>query len=198
MFTGIIESLGNLTQTKREGSNLHLEISSDISQELKVDQSVSHNGVCLTVTSVSDGKHWVTAVDETLQKSNVGQLAVGDMINLERCVQMNGRLDGHIVQGHVDTTAQVKEITDTDGSWVFTFQLEKPGLMVEKGSVCLNGTSLTCFDVERDIFRVAIIPYTFEHTNFKNLQKSSIVNVEFDIVGKYIQKLTSLNTASPL
>lgn len=198
MFTGIIESLGNLTQTKREGSNLHLEISSDISHELKVDQSVSHNGVCLTVTSVSDGKHWVTAVDETLRKSNIGQLVEGDLINLERCVQMNGRLDGHIVQGHVDTTAEVKQVEDEDGSWVFTFQLNNPGLMVEKGSVCINGTSLTCYDVKDDMFRVSIIPYTFEHTNFINLQKSSIVNVEFDIVGKYIQKLTSLNTASPL
>ncbi|WP_421877281.1 riboflavin synthase [Marinoscillum sp.] len=198
MFTGIVESLGNLTQTKREGTNLHLEIYSSISHELKVDQSVSHNGVCLTVTKVGDDSHWVTAVDETLQKSNIGQLVVGDSINLERCLQMNGRLDGHIVQGHVDTTAEVLSVDDVDGSWVFVFQLRQPGLMVEKGSVCLNGTSLTCFDVKENTFKVAIIPYTFEHTNFKNLQKSSIVNVEFDIVGKYIQKLTSLNTASPL
>lgn len=198
MFTGIVESLGNLTQTKREGTNLHLEICSSISHELKVDQSVSHNGVCLTVTKVGDDSHWVTAVDETLQKSNIGQLVVGDTINLERCLQMNGRLDGHIVQGHVDTTAEVLSVNDVDGSWVFVFQLKQPGLMVEKGSVCLNGTSLTCFDVRENTFKVAIIPYTFEHTNFKNLQKSSIVNVEFDIVGKYIQKLTSLNTASPL
>lgn len=198
MFTGIVESLGNLTQTKREGTNLHLEISSAISRELKVDQSVSHNGACLTVTEVTDDSHWVTAVDETLQKTNIGELEVGDLINLERCMQMNGRLDGHIVQGHVDTTAMVKEIVDEEGSWLFTFELKDEGLMVEKGSVCVNGASLTCFNVTDNLFSIAIIPYTFEHTNFKNLQKSSIVNVEFDIVGKYIQKLTRLNTASPL
>lgn len=198
MFTGIVESLGNLTQTKREGTNLHLEISSDLSSELKVDQSVSHNGVCLTVTQVGEKSHWVTAIDETLQKSNLGTLQLGDLINLERCMQMNGRLDGHIVQGHVDTTGEVKSIVDEDGSWVFTIELKEEGLMVEKGSVCVNGASLTCFNVTDKSFSVAIIPYTFDHTNFKNLQKSSIVNVEFDIVGKYIQKLTRVNTASPL
>ncbi len=198
MFTGIVESLGNLKQTKREGTNLHLEISSDISRELKIDQSVSHNGVCLTVTEVNENSHWVTAVDETLQKSNLGGLKDGDLINLERCMQMNGRLDGHIVQGHVDTTAEVLEVKDEDGSWVFTFELREAGLMVEKGSVCVNGASLTCFNVGEKTFSVAIIPYTFDHTNFKNLEKCSIVNVEFDIVGKYIQKLTSQNTGNPL
>ncbi len=198
MFTGIIESLGNLTQTKREGTNLHLKISAEISNELKVDQSVSHNGVCLTVTEIGEGFHWVTAVDETLQKSNIGLLAEGDLINLERCVQMNGRLDGHIVQGHVDTTAEVTSVKDEGGSWVFTFQLKASGLMVEKGSVCINGVSLTCFDVGEKNFSVAIIPYTFDYTNFKNLEKCSIVNVEFDIVGKYIQKITIQNTGNPL
>lgn len=195
MFTGIIESLGNLSQTKRDGTNLNLKISSEISQELKIDQSVSHNGVCLTVTQIDEDGHWVTAVDETLQKSNIGVLSVGDVVNLERCVQMNGRLDGHIVQGHVDTTAEVLDVKDENGSWVFRFELKEPGLMVEKGSVCINGVSLTCFDIEGNRFSVAIIPYTFDHTNFKNLKKSSIVNIEYDIVGKYIQKLTAHNSA---
>lgn len=190
MFTGIIESLGNLTESRREGTNLHLKISSSISSQLKVDQSVSHNGVCLTVTAVEGEAHWVTAVDETLVKSNIGKLEIGDQINLERCLQMNGRFDGHIVQGHVDTTARVLEVKDENGSWVYTFEVNQTDLIVEKGSVCINGVSLTCFDVEPNQFSVAIIPYTFEHTNFNKLKKSSIVNIEFDIVGKYIQKLT--------
>ncbi|RED95615.1 riboflavin synthase alpha chain [Marinoscillum furvescens DSM 4134] len=190
MFTGIIESLGNLTESRREGTNLHLKISSNISSELQVDQSVSHNGVCLTVTAVEGDAHWVTAVDETLAKSNIGGVKVGDQVNLERCLQMNGRFDGHIVQGHVDTTARVVDIKDEGGSWLFTFELAHTELMVEKGSVCINGVSLTCFDVSDDRFSVAIIPYTFEHTNFNMLEKNSIVNIEYDIVGKYIQKLT--------
>ncbi|MEQ9307026.1 MAG: riboflavin synthase [Marinoscillum sp.] len=198
MFTGIVESLGNLSQTERDGTNLHLKISSKISEELKVDQSVSHNGVCLTVTKVDADSHWVTAVDETLKKSNIGDLRVGDLVNLERCVQMNGRLDGHIVQGHVDTVAEVVEVKDEKGSWIFTFKLKDTGLIVEKGSICVNGTSLTCFDVDEKMFSVAIIPYTFDHTNFKNLKKSSIVNIEYDIVGKYIQKLIAQNTAKVL
>ncbi|MEQ8470800.1 MAG: riboflavin synthase [Marinoscillum sp.] len=198
MFTGIVESLGNLSQTERDGTNLHLKILSKISEELKVDQSVSHNGVCLTVTKVEDSSHWVTAVDETLRKSNIGLLNVGDTLNLERCVQMNGRLDGHIVQGHVDTTAEVINVKDERGSWVFTFELKDAGLIVDKGSICINGVSLTCFDIDQNQFKVAIIPYTFDHTNFNNLKKSSIVNIEYDIVGKYIQKLTAQNTAKTL
>lgn len=190
MFTGIIESLGNLSETKREGTNVHFKISSEISHELKVDQSVSHNGVCLTVTAVDGDSHWVTAVDETLKKSNLGRLKAGDPVNLERCMRMNGRLDGHIVQGHVDTTAEVLTVEDQGGSWLFGFRLSgEEGLIVEKGSVCVNGVSLTCFKVEDDRFSVAIIPYTFEHTNFFKLEKSSIVNIEYDIIGKYIKKL---------
>ena len=190
MFTGIIETVGNLTETKRDGTNLHLKISSNISSELKIDQSVSHNGVCLTVTEVGPDHHWVTAVDETLQKSNLGALQLDDPINLERCMVINGRFDGHIVQGHVDTTAEVIELKDENGSWLFSFKLpESADLMVEKGSVTINGVSLTCFNINENIFQVAIIPYTFEHTNFFKLKKRSIVNIEFDIVGKYIQKL---------
>lgn len=192
MFTGIVESLGKLEEKHQEGTNLHLKISSSISDELKVDQSISHNGVCLTVTRVGDGFHQVTAISETLHKTNLDLLAPGDTVNLERCLQVNGRFDGHIVQGHVDTTAEVVDIKDEDGSWVFQFKLNETGsLMVEKGSVCINGVSLTCFDVKEKSFFVAIIPYTFEHTNFRFLKKRSIVNIEFDIVGKYIKQLVT-------
>ena len=190
MFTGIIESVGNLTETRTEGTNLHLKISSPISNELKVDQSVSHDGICLTVTKVEEGAHWVTAIRETIRKTNLDYIAPGDAINLERCLQVNGRFDGHIVQGHVDTTAEVIRISDENGSWLFRFRLKMADeVMVEKGSVCINGVSLTCFDIQDDEFSVAIIPYTFEHTDFQYLRKSSIVNIEFDIVGKYIKKL---------
>lgn len=193
MFTGIIESVGNLTESRREGTNMHLKISSPISHELKVDQSVSHNGICLTVTKVEDNSHWVTAIDETLKRSNLGNLRPGDLINLERCMVMNGRLDGHIVQGHVDTTARVLSVKDENGSWLFRFKLNSAEeVMVEKGSVCVNGTSLTCFDIrEDDSFSIGIIPYTYENTNFNRLQEGSIVNIEFDIIGKYISKLVS-------
>lgn len=195
MFTGIIESSGNLKETERDGTNLHLKIFAAISSELKVDQSVSHNGICLTVTRVEDGCHWVTAIDETLKRSNLGLLVPGDQINLERCMVMNGRLDGHIVQGHVDTTAEVVQVKNENGSWLFQFRLrDSDEVMVEKGSVCVNGVSLTCFDISEDTFRVGIIPYTFEHTNFQNLRKGSIVNIEFDIIGKYIKKLVAKNT----
>lgn len=192
MFTGIIETIGNLNEIKREGTNMHLKISSSISNELKVDQSVSHNGICLTVTKVAGDTHWVTAVDETIKKSNLERLCVGDNLNLERCLQVNGRLDGHIVQGHVDTTAEVLSVKDENGSWLFRFKLNSADeLMVEKGSICINGVSLTCFDVQEEKFSLTIIPYTFKHTNFKFLKKSSIVNVEFDILGKYIKKLVT-------
>lgn len=192
MFTGIVETTGNLINIQREGTNMHLEISSAISHELKVDQSVSHNGICLTVTRVAADSHWVTAVDETLKKTNLGLLKEGDEVNLERCLQVNGRIDGHIVQGHVDTTAEVLSVEDENGSWVIDFQLRtNDEVMVEKGSICVNGVSLTCFGIRQDKFKVAIIPYTFTHTNFKFLKKSSIVNVEFDILGKYIKKLVT-------
>lgn len=189
MFTGIIESVGKILEIQNEGSNIHFCIESSISNELKIDQSVSHNGVCLTVTQVENGMHWVTAIDETLQKSNLGSIAEGNLVNLERCMKVDGRFDGHIVQGHVDTVAEVKEILDQNGSWLFTFLLNKKGLIVEKGSICINGTSLTCFNVDELNFSVAIIPYTFEYTNFNQLVIGDTVNIEFDIIGKYIHQI---------
>ena len=186
MFTGIVESVGKVSAVKKEGSNVHFQIASAISSELKVDQSVSHNGVCLTVTEVDGASHWVTAIDETLKKSNIGDLEERGDVNLERCMKADGRFDGHMVQGHVDTTAEVLSIVDQDGSWIFRFKLRKEGLVVEKGSICINGTSLTVFDVDKSNFSVAIIPYTFEHTNFNQLKIGDLVNIEFDIIGKYI------------
>ncbi len=188
MFTGIIECTGKINSITREKKNIHFEISSEISDELTVDQSVSHNGVCLTVTKVEGNNHWVTAIDETLSRSNLGVLKIGDEINLERCMAMNGRLDGHIVQGHVDRTTEVVEVLDEDGSWRYFFRLypEDRKYFVEKGSVSINGVSLTVADLEMDRFSVAIIPYTYEMTNFKQLKPGHQVNIEFDIVGKYI------------
>ncbi len=193
MFTGIIESVGKILEIKKEETNLHFQVSSDISSELKIDQSISHNGVCLTVTAIEDSSHWVTAIDETLKKSNLGLAQVGGKLNLERCMKVDSRFDGHIVQGHVDTVAEVQEIKDENGSWLFTFLLKAPGLIVEKGSVCINGTSLTCFNVNGLNFSVAIIPYTFEHTNFHQLAKGDTVNIEFDIIGKYIHQIINRN-----
>jgi riboflavin synthase len=191
MFTGIIEALGTVSEIKSEGSNLNVAIRSSISHELKVDQSVSHNGVCLTVTKVENNVHWVTAIDETLKKSTLGKLKKGDTINLERCMVANGRFDGHIVQGHVDQTGIVKSIRDEKGSWLFDFEYDvTPGnVTVEKGSVCVNGVSLTCFNSKSNGFTVAIIPYTYEHTSFGSLKVGDAVNLEFDIVGKYVKKL---------
>lgn len=192
MFTGIIESLGRVIDLQRDKENLHLIIGSDISNELKVDQSVAHNGVCLTVVSLSDGTHTVTAISETLNKTNLGQLRIGDLVNLERCMQMNGRLDGHIVQGHVDQTAQCTEAKELAGSWEYTFTYDPSlgNITVEKGSICVNGISLTVVNSKHDSFNVAIIPYTFEHTNMQHLKKGDTVNLEFDIIGKYVAKLT--------
>jgi len=187
VFTGIIESLGKVETIEKEGSNVHFQVSSPISEELKIDQSVSHNGVCLTVTGLENGTHWVTAIDETLKKSNIGKLVQGEAVNLERCMKADGRFDGHIVQGHVDTTATVASVKDENGSWIFRFHLREKGLLVEKGSICINGTSLTCFEVDEAHFSVAIIPYTFKHTNFNRLRTGDIVNIEFDIIGKYIR-----------
>lgn len=190
MFTGIIETIGEVRELSREGSNVTFGIESTVSGELRVDQSVSHNGVCLTVVKVKDNCHWVTAIDETLKRSNLGELAEGDELNIERCMSSNGRFDGHIVQGHVDTTAMVTGIIEEDGSWLFDFHFEDTDeVLVEKGSVCINGVSLTCFDVNDNSFRVAIIPYTYEHTNFHNFNVGDKVNLEFDIVGKYVQRL---------
>lgn len=193
MFTGIIESLGRVIDLQRDKDNLHLIIGSDISNELKVDQSVAHNGVCLTVVALADGMHTVTAITETLNKTNLGKLRIGDLVNLERCMQMNGRLDGHIVQGHVDQTAQCTEVKELAGSWEYTFTYDSaPGnITVEKGSVCVNGISLTVVNSKNDSFSVAIIPYTFEHTNMQHLKQGDTVNLEFDIIGKYVARLTS-------
>lgn len=190
MFTGIIEAMGEVEKIDKAGSNFNFLIGSDISPELKIDQSVSHNGVCLTVTKLETGKHWVTAIDETMQRTNLGFLQVGNRINLERCMRADGRYDGHIVQGHVDTTALVAGIQEMDGSWLYDFRLEESTeLLVDKGSVTVNGTSLTCFHTSSMGFRVAIIPYTYAHTNFHQLNVGDRVNIEFDILGKYVQKM---------
>lgn len=192
MFTGIIESLGEVKNLSKEGSNLRITVASSISNELKVDQSVAHNGVCLTVESCDLGTYEVVAVEETLKKTNLSNLAIGQNINLERCMQMNGRLDGHIVQGHVDEVATVSKVEELLGSWNFTFELHKPSkLIVEKGSICINGVSLTAFDVSDNQFTVTIIPYTFKHTTFNTLKEGSQVNIEFDIIGKYVARLNS-------
>jgi riboflavin synthase len=193
MFTGIIETLGKVVSIQAEDTNLNFKIKSTISDELKIDQSVSHNGVCLTVVSTSPGEHTVTAIAETINKSNIGQLKLNDEVNLERCTKIGSRLDGHIVQGHVDQTATCSSIRNEKGSWVFTFQYDASigNITVEKGSITVNGTSLTVFDSQNDRFSVAIIPYTFENTNFKHLKVSDVVNLEFDIIGKYVAKLMS-------
>ena len=191
MFTGIIETFGRVEKIERENSNINFTFSSSISSELKVDQSLSHNGVCLTVVKIIDKNYVVTAIEETLKRTNLGVLVLGDMVNLERCMLANGRFDGHIVQGHIDTTAKCIEINNLNGSWVFVFEYEKNknNITVEKGSVTINGVSLTVVNSEENIFSVCIIPFTFEHTNFNKLQLGSIVNLEFDIVGKYLSKL---------
>ena len=197
MFTGIIEATGTLKSIKREGTNIHFEIESLISNELKVDQSVSHNGVCLTTTQIDDGSHWVTAIDETLTRSNLGDLIIGDTVNLERCMLLNDRLDGHIVQGHVDQTSELLEIIDENGSWRFRFRLDTNNqkYVVQKGSICLNGISLTIADLRETDYSVAIIPYTYENTNFNALRVGQKVNVEFDIVGKYILRNLGVEAA---
>ncbi|AQG80341.1 riboflavin synthase [Spirosoma montaniterrae] len=196
MFTGIIETTGRVVGIIPEGTNLTFAIESSLTPELKVDQSVSHNGVCLTVTSVSNDVYTVTAVDETLKKTNLGGVVVGDRINLERCMPANGRFDGHIVQGHVDQTGVCTNVQDMNGSWLFDFQYDdidadpaNRNVTVEKGSVCINGVSLTVFNSESNSFRVTIIPYTYEYTTFRDLNVGDVVNLEFDIVGKYIKKM---------
>lgn len=191
MFTGIIETTGLVSGIEPAGTNLTFRIESALAAELKVDQSVSHNGVCLTVTSVADDSYTVTAVDETLRKTSLGQIKRGDLVNLERCMPANGRFDGHIVQGHVDQTGVCTAVQDVDGSWLFDFQYTDTSgnVTVEKGSICINGVSLTVFNSQPDRFRVTIIPYTYEHTNFRDLSAGDTVNLEFDIVGKYIKKM---------
>ncbi len=192
MFTGIIEQQGKIKAMETEGRNVHFFIAAPMASELQVDQSVAHNGVCLTTVDIDNGVYKVTAVEETLKKSNLGNLRPGDYVNLERSMVANGRFDGHIVQGHVDETAVCTAIEEADGSWLFTFKLSGPTkLLVEKGSVAVNGISLTCFDVKADAFTVAIIPYTYEHTNLGRLKVGDRVNIEFDIVGKYVSRMVT-------
>ncbi|MCU0356526.1 MAG: riboflavin synthase [Cyclobacteriaceae bacterium] len=191
MFTGIIESMGRVVRIVQEQSNRHFLIDSPISNELKVDQSLAHNGVCLTVTKITDEGHWVTAVDETLKKSNLGDWKEGSVVNLERSMPANGRFDGHIVQGHVDQAGICTRVEEVEGSWLFDFEYDSSGgnITVEKGSICIDGVSLTCFNSKNGSFRVTIIPYTYEHTTFGVLKAGDRVNLEFDILGKYIQRL---------
>ncbi|MDQ3191356.1 MAG: riboflavin synthase [Bacteroidota bacterium] len=191
MFTGIIEELGQVTSLKQESANLHITLKTSFSKELKIDQSIAHNGVCLTVVEVENDSYTVTAIKETLLKSNLAHLKKGDLVNLERCVRLNARLDGHIVQGHVDQTATCKDIIEENGSWKFVFEYDSSHghITVAKGSVCVNGVSLTVVDSEKGLFSVAIIPYTFNHTNFHSIKVGNSVNIEFDIIGKYIAKL---------
>ena len=191
MFSGIIEVLGEIVGIQKEQSNLHLTVKSPFTHELKIDQSVAHNGVCLTVVGIQNDTYTVTAIDETIKKTNIGLLNKGDVINLERCLKVGDRLDGHIVQGHVDQRAVCTKMEETDGSWTFTFEYDatKGNVTVEKGSVCVNGVSLTVVNSKDNSFSVCIIPYTFEHTNFKTITPGAIVNIEFDIVGKYIAKM---------
>ena len=192
MFTGIIEQLGTVHKIEREQSNIHFTIEAAFTSELKIDQSVAHNGVCLTVVSIEDNRYVVTAIDETLDRTNLGQLQVGDIINLERCTKIGSRLDGHIVQGHVDTTGTCTKIENLDGSWKYFFKYNSGDVTVEKGSITINGVSLTIVDSLVGEFSVCIIPFTYEHTNFHNLQVGSLVNLEFDIIGKYVAKLLAV------
>ncbi len=193
MFSGIIEGVGKVLALRKEQSNLHITIKAAFTEELKVDQSIAHNGVCLTIVDIKNDAYTVTAIAETLQKTNFGFLETGDIINLERSMKLGDRLDGHIVQGHVDQTAVCKNIEEANGSWVFTFEYDasQNNITVEKGSVSVNGVSLTVVDSKNNSFSVCIIPYTFEHTNFKTIQVGTHVNLEFDILGKYISKLMS-------
>lgn len=191
MFTGIIETSGKVIELQPEQGNLHITIESPISSQLKIDQSVSHNGVCLTVIASANGKHTVTAIEETLNKTNLSHLKIGELVNLERCMQINARLDGHIVQGHIDQTAICTSFNELEGSWEYTFEYDAANgnITVEKGSVCVNGISLTVINSKTNSFSVAVIPYTFEHTNLMQVRKGSVVNLEFDIIGKYVARL---------
>ena len=191
MFTGIIETLGEVTELTKEGENLHIRIKSDLTPELKIDQSVAHNGVCLTVVDIQEDVYTVTAIQETLDKSSLGTLEVNDMVNLERAMLLGARLDGHIVQGHVDQTAVCVDVKEKDGSWFFTFQYDplKSNVTIEKGSITVDGVSLTVVDSKKNQFSVAIIPYTYAHTRFNTYIVGSKVNLEFDVIGKYVARL---------
>lgn len=193
MFTGIIEHMGEVVSLQKEAENLHISIRTPITQELKIDQSVAHNGVCLTVVAIEGDIYTVTVIKESLQKTNLGNLQLGDQVNIERCMKLGDRLDGHLVQGHVDQTAKCVDVVEVDGSWYFTFSHENLGnFTVEKGSICVNGVSLTVVNSQTDSFSVAIIPYTYNHTNFHNFKIGTVVNLEFDILGKYIVKMNQL------
>lgn len=189
MFTGIIEALAKVERIEQEDSNVHFTFSGPFTNELKIDQSVAHNGCCLTVVDIQGDQYTLTAIDETLQKTNLGLLKVGDVVNVERCMQMGGRLDGHIVQGHVDTTAECIDVIDLDGSTEFVFNYDYDEVTVPKGSITVNGVSLTVVRSENKTFSVHIIPYTIEHTNFHTFQKGTKVNLEFDIIGKYVKRM---------
>jgi riboflavin synthase len=191
MFTGIIETMGQVTHLRQDESNLHISIRAPFAQELQVDQSVAHNGVCLTVVQLAGEEYTVTAIAETLQKTNLGQLREGDLVNLERCLRADSRFDGHIVQGHVDGTAVCTAVENQNGSWLFSFRHDRSGgnITVEKGSICVNGISLTVVNSRPDGFSVAIIPYTWEHTNLQHVKPGDTVNLEFDIIGKYVVRM---------
>ena len=195
MFTGIVEEIGKIRDLKKSGGNLDISVEANMTPELKIDQSVSHNGICLTVVSIENSTYTITAVNETLQKTNLGSLKVGDPVNLERGMKLGARLDGHIVQGHVDQTAICKTIAEANGSWHFTFEYDPEigNITIEKGSITVNGVSLTVVDSKKNEFSVAIIPYTYEHTTFKTLKKGDTVNLEFDVIGKYVKRITELS-----
>lgn len=195
MFTGIIEAFGKVVNLKKDQENLHLRLDSPLTRELKIDQSLAHNGVCLTVVDTSGDQYTVTAIQETLEKTNLGKLKIGDLVNLERAMMMNSRLDGHIVQGHVDQTGFCSGIDFRQGSWFFDFEYnqDQKNITIEKGSICVNGVSLTVVKSNLNKFSVAIIPYTYDHTNFHQIQKGDTVNIEFDMIGKYISKLYDLH-----
>jgi riboflavin synthase len=194
MFTGIIEEIAKVENIVREGGNIHITLSAQMTPELKIDQSVAHNGCCLTVVEIKDNQYTVTAIQETLDKTNLGTWGVGTAVNLERCLPFNGRLDGHIVQGHVDTIGTCTSVEEQDGSWKYSFSYVSDEITVEKGSITVNGTSLTVVDSKKDSFSVCIIPYTYEHTNFHQLKVGDKVNLEFDIIGKYVAKWMNLRS----
>ena len=196
MFTGIIETLGIIKDIQKEGDNLHITIASSITNELKIDQSVAHNGVCLTVVAISGDEYTVTAIKETILKTNLAEWKVGNIVNLERAMKLGDRLDGHIVQGHVDQTGECISIQEANGSWYFTFKYDRKlnNITIEKGSITINGVSLTVLNSKDDEFSVAIIPYTFEHTNFKNFTIGTKINLEFDVIGKYVSRLYLQNS----
>jgi riboflavin synthase len=194
MFTGIIETLGTIQEIRKDNDNLHISVSSSLTDELKIDQSVAHNGVCLTVVAINSNQYTVTAIQETIAKTNLADWNVGDLVNLERAMKLGDRLDGHIVQGHVDQIGVCKSIVEANGSWYYTFEYDEKlnNLTIEKGSVTVNGVSLTVVNSKRNEFSVAIIPFTYEHTNFKNFKIGTKINLEFDVIGKYVSRLYSL------